>query len=79
MSKISKCKYIKKISNLYLLKPLLLFILQGAKNSEPIKKLDIQPKKHVKSKKNLFILNLVPVEFKVGTNVISIFNLVSRL
>lgn len=50
MSKISKCKYILKITNLYLLTPLLLFILQGVKNSEPIKKLDIQPKKHVKSK-----------------------------
>lgn len=79
MSKISKCKYILKITNLYLLTPLLLFILQGVKNAEPIKKLDIQPKKHVKSKKNLFILNLVPVGFKVGTNVISIFTLVSRL
>lgn len=32
-----------------------------------------------KTKKNLFMLNLVPVGFKVGTNVIFIFSLVSRL
>lgn len=84
-AKITKCPKFqnvnikKKKSLTYICKHHFLFILEGVKNSKPIKNLIYMWINMKKQKKFLFILNLVPVVFKVGANVISIFNLASGL